>query len=119
VSKRKSRRAKLLVGWLEPLTLAFPEFRPILQRSIKELKQEARRNQESDRHLVLAAINAGSWTVDDILDELPTMKRKPLQQILDYFVGQKAVFTDIRKSKESLGGRPQTLYLPHPTAPLK
>ena len=117
--KRKSRRAQLLIGWLEPLRLAFPEFNPILQGSIHQLKHEAKRNPESDRQLVLNAIHAGAWTIDDITDELPLIKRKPLQKILDSLVASKTVFTDIRKPKEALGGRPQTLYLPYPTAPLK
>ncbi|MEP6743428.1 MAG: hypothetical protein ABJB61_13095 [bacterium] len=115
MSKRKTRHALELIDWLQPLRLAYPEFDGILAGAIEDLQHEAKRNPEADRQLVLSAIHLGSWTIGDLLLELP-MKRKPLQTILDHLVVKEVVIKSVQDSRDDLGGRPTILYLPAPSS---
>lgn len=113
LTKRKARRALELIGWLEPLRLAYPEFDATLVDSIEDLQLEANRNPEADRQLILSAIHLGHWRISDLLDELP-ISRKELKVILDSLVADSIVITRIPHVRNDLGGRPETLYLPAP-----
>lgn len=113
-SRRKSRRALLLIEKLQPLLLEFPEFKTILADSIEELRHETSRNPESDNQMVLHAIHCGAWTISDLLEELPTLRRKALERILGELLDGQTIMT-APQPKRSEGGRPpETLYIPVP-----
>lgn len=108
---RRRRRAGDVITNVSRLADQYPEFRPILEIAVEHLTQQTERTPESDRALVMAAIDQGAWTFEEILDEVH-FARSEVQAILDELLAANFIITTQHNEGDVLGGRPKILYKP-------
>lgn len=108
---RRRRRAGDVIINVTRLADEYPEFRPILDEAVEHLTQQTERTPESDRALVMAAIDLGAWTFEEIFDEVH-FARAELQSILDELLDANLIVMAQHNEGDILGGRPKILYKP-------
>lgn len=108
---RRRRRAGAVITNVARLADLYPEFRPILNVAVEHLTEQTERTPESDRALVMAAIDQGAWTFEEIIDEVH-FARSEVQSILDELLELNLIKATQRKEGDILGGRPKILYQP-------
>lgn len=118
VNTKRRSRALLLIARLKKLTKSFPEFQRILDEALEELSIQANRTPKADRAIVLRAIHTGAWTIKEIIAET-RLSRCETQAIIDRLLKAKIIIKSGRNSENSLGGRPEHLYIPAPNAPIR
>jgi len=108
---RRQRRAGDVIKNVTRLAAEYPEFRRILDAAVEHLTEQTERTPESDRALVMAAIDLGAWTFEEIIDEVH-FARSEVQSILDDLLERNLITATQQRESDILGGRPKILYQP-------
>lgn len=102
VSKRarspKDKRSAALELWkaLTRLEQKFPDFSRQLEPAIEAVIFQARRDKQSDKDLVLSALEAGCWVIEEIATETG-LSRWDTQKILDELSGPGVDLVEIKQ----------------------
>jgi hypothetical protein len=59
-----------LLSALSHLNRRFPDFRPDIQDTLERVRWRLSRTPETDRQLILAAVEAGCYTLADLVEEI-------------------------------------------------